>query len=397
MVGIDMNFELVTPNKIIFGPGRFSEAGALTAGRGKVTLVVSGKGALRTTGILDRLDGMLSEKGVATVHYSVPSEPTIETIDSGVAAAKEAKCDLVIGIGGGSALDSAKAIAAMMRNEGTLLDHLEVVGKGIPLKSPSAPLMVIPTTAGTGTEATVNSVIKVADKNVKVSLRSPFLLPKIALVDPELTYGLPPDVTASTGMDALTQLIEAYTCRKANAVTDALAMDGMLRASRSLQLAYVNGKDLSAREDLSLAALFSGIALANAGLGAVHGIAAPLGGAAPVPHGVACARLLAPVIGANVKALKARDPGNVALPKYGMVGQLILGRSLKDIDHDAQACVAYLDGLTKRLKIPPLSKFGLTREMIPGIAEKAQNASSMKANPVMLTKDEIASAIEAAL
>jgi len=392
-----MNFEFITPNKIIFGPGRFNEVGALTAGRGKMTLVVSGKGALKSSGLLDRLEGILKETGVATVHFSVPAEPTVETIDSGVALAKDSKCDLVIGIGGGSAMDSAKAIAGMMRNDGTLLDHLEVVGKGLPLKSPAAPLMVIPTTAGTGTEATSNAVIKVPESNVKVSLRSTFLLPKIALIDPELTYALPPDVTASTGMDALTQLIESYTCKRASPVTDALAMDGILRASRSLQLAYVNGKDASARYDMSLAALMSGITLANAGLGAVHGIAAPLGGVAPVPHGVACARLLPFVMEANVKALKIQDPNGLALQKYAMIGQIILGRSLKDVGLDIQAGVEYIHGLAKRLKIKPLSDFGLTREMIPGIADKALNASSMKANPVMLSKDEIVAIIEATL
>ena len=233
---------------------------------------------------------------------------------------------MVIGLGGGSAIDTGKAIAALLTNPGDPLDYLEVIGRGQALQQTPLPYIAIPTTAGTGSEVTRNAVLASHEHHVKVSLRSPLMLPRVAIVDPELTYSLPPAITASTGLDALTQLIEPYTCNSPNPMIDAICREGMQRAARSLKRAYQNGSDAAAREDMSIAALFGGMALANAKLGAVHGFAGPLGGLFPAPHGMICARLLPFVVEANVRALQMREPDSPVLKRYDEVAQLLTGR-----------------------------------------------------------------------
>jgi len=215
---------------------------------------------------------------VDAVIFSVDGEPSLSTIREGVALAKTERCDFVVGFGGGSAIDAGKAIAAMLTNPGDVLDYLEIIGQGKVLKSNSAPFLAIPTTAGTGSEVTRNAVLASPEHRLKVSLRSPYLQPRIALVDPELALELPAALTATTGLDALTQLIEAYVSCRANPMTDALCAEGIRRAARSLRRACDDGHNLAAREDMALASLLSGIALANAGLGAVHGFAGPIAG-----------------------------------------------------------------------------------------------------------------------
>ena len=213
-------------------------------------------------------------------------------VRQGVELARREQCDLVIAFGGGSAIDAGKAIAALLANGGELTDYLEVIGKGQPLRHPSVPFIAVPTTAGTGSEVTRNAVLASAEHQVKVSMRSPLMLPRLAVVDPELTLELPPAVTASTGLDALTQLIEPYVSIRANPLTDGFCLEGLRRVSRSLRRAYHAGRDITAREDMSLASLLGGLALANAGLGVVHGFAAPVGGMFHAPHGAICAALL---------------------------------------------------------------------------------------------------------
>jgi alcohol dehydrogenase class IV len=298
-----------------------------------------------------------------------------------------------VAIGGGSVIDTAKAIAGLLTNDGDPLDYLEVVGRGQPLTRAALPWIAVPTTAGTGAEVTRNAVLAVPEKRVKVSLRSALLLPRVALVDPELTHDLPPALTAATGLDALTQLIEPYVSRRANPMTDAVCVDGIRRAARSLRRASENGRDASAREDMALASLYGGIALANAGLGAVHGFAGPIGGMLPAPHGAICAALLPHVVEANLRALRDRAPRSPALARYEEVARLLTGRAQAVADDAAP----WLRDLTRALGIAPLRDYGITSTDFAAIAAAAEKASSMKANPLPLTPDELTSILERAL
>src|SRR5580704_6326262 len=295
---MNVNFEFATAGRVVFGAGRVKEIGALAHTLGRRALVVIGKSA----GAVQRVEPVfesLTEAGVEYATLSVSGEPTLEVVRTGTQRARDEKCELVIGFGGGSVMDTGKAIAVLLTNGGDPLDYLEVIGKGRPLAKESAPYVAIPTTAGTGSEVTRNAVLGSPEQRAKVSMRSPFMLPQVALVDPELTYDLPPQLTATTGMDALTQLIEAFVSVKANPLTDAICREGMLRAARSLRCAYEHGDDVSARQDMCVASLFGGMALANAGLGAVHGLSSPLGGIFDAPHGALCAALLPHVMEVN--------------------------------------------------------------------------------------------------
>ena len=276
-----MRFEFATATRVIFGAGVLREVGPLGSEMGHRALVVMGRSVERAAPLLD----VLTAEGMGLVTFSVVGEPTTEVAREGTEQARQAACDLVIGFGGGSALDTGKAIAALLTNGGDPLDYLEVIGKGRPLTQPCAPYIAIPTTAGTGAEVTRNAVLLSPEHRVKVSLRSPLMLPRLALVDPELTVSLPPETTATTGLDAMTQVMEPFVSNKANPLTDALCREGMRCAARSLRRAYEHGDDPVARADMALVSLFGGLALANAKLGAVHGFAGPLGGMFPGPHG----------------------------------------------------------------------------------------------------------------
>jgi alcohol dehydrogenase class IV len=328
---------------------------------------------------------MLARADVVTTPFSVAGEPTTDAVAEGTAHARRSGCDLVIGFGGGAALDAAKAISALLTNPGELLDYLEVIGHGRTLTQPAAPCIAIPTTAGTGSEVTRNAVLASPTHRVKASLRSPLMLPRLAVVDPDLTHELPPALTASTGLDALTQLIEPYTSCRANPLTDTVCVDGMRRAARSLPRAYQNGRDAAAREDLALASLFGGFALANAGLGAVHGFAAPIGGMFPAPHGAVCAALLPHVMEANVRALRERAPHAEALRRYDEVARLLTGNPHATADDGTR----WVRELVTALSIPPLRRYGVTSTDSSAIIAAAANASSMKANPLPLTPAEL--------
>jgi alcohol dehydrogenase class IV len=280
-----------------------------------------------------------------------------------------------------------------LANKGDLLDYLEVVGKGRPLTEPSLPYIAIPTTAGTGSEVTRNAVLTSVEHRVKVSLRSPHMLPRVAVVDPELTRSLTPSLTAATGLDALTQLIEPYVSNSPNPLTDALCLEGIRRVSRSLRKACLDGDDLDARTDMSLASLFSGMVLANAKLGAVHGLAGPLGGVLSAPHGAICSRLLPFVIEANLKSVEKTAPGSPVLPRYSAVARLLMG---KEAAEPADA-VRWLRSLCTEFQIPSLSEHGLSRQMVPSIAAQAMRASSMKGNPIELDELELSNILEQAL
>jgi alcohol dehydrogenase class IV len=271
-------------------------------------------------------------------------------------------------------------------------DYLEVVGAGRPISVTPLPVIAVPTTAGTGSEVTRNAVLRVPERRVKVSLRSPLMLPRVAIVDPQLTHDLPPATTAATGLDALTQLIEPFMSVRANPMTDALCREGMARAAGSLRRVCEDGRDASARADMALASLFGGLALANAGLGAVHGLAAPIGGMAGAPHGAVCAALLPHVMAVNLRALRAANAGQ-ALDRAAEIGRLLTGRA----DAGAGEAVAWLAETVSRVHIPRLSDLGVTAADVPVIAEQAQQSSSMKGTPVALTREDLVSILSAAL
>jgi alcohol dehydrogenase class IV len=376
-----MHFEFATATRIVFGQGSIKAAAPIAASFGRRALIVVGSTPDHATMLIDQL----APQGVIAVTFSVSGEPSIETVQAGMQIARDNNADVVIGLGGGSAIDTGKAIAALLTNPGNPLDYLEVVGRGQALQQAPLPYLAIPTTAGTGSEVTRNAVLASHEHRVKVSLRSPLMLPRVAIIDPELTYSLPPSITASTGLDALAQVIEPYTCNAPNPLVDAICREGIQRAARSLKRAYQNGSDAAAREDMSIASLFGGLALANARLGAVHGFAGPLGGLFPAPHGMICARLLPFVVEANVRALQEREPNSPVLQRYAEVAQLLAGRSAAT----ASEAIEWLHQLCADLDVASLSHFGFTTSEIPTVVAQAQNASSMKGNPIVLTEQEL--------
>ena len=383
-----MNFEFSTAGRIVFGAGTLARIGPIALEMGNCAFVVTGRDPHRSKGLTD----LLANQGLRWHSFPVCGEPTTEVVEEGARLAREAGCQLAIGIGGGSVIDAGKAVSALMNNPGPLDDYLEVIGKGVALQRRPAPYIAVPTTSGTGAEVTRNAVLTSPPHRLKVSLRSPLMLPAVAVVDPELTRSLSPEITAATGMDALTQLIEAYVSRKANPITDSLCRQGLRRCARSLQKAFREGEDLAARTDMSLASLFSGLALANGGLGAVHGIAGPLGGRLEIPHGVICGCLLPEVFETNVKILET-SPVSPARGRFDEVARILTGSS----SADAADAVRWLHRLARNLNLPSLSRYGLTSAELPLVAANALNASSMKGNPVDLNKSQIIAILESTL
>ena len=383
-----MRFEFATATRIVFGAGTLREAGAIASALGRRALVVTGRRVDRASSLLS----LMNASRVAATTFPVSGEPTMDDVVRGAQSAKMDQCDMVVGFGGGSAIDAGKAIAAFITNEGDILDYLEVIGQAKPLTNPPAPFIAIPTTAGTGAEATRNAVLASPEHRLKVSLRSPLLLAKVALVDPELTYDLPPELTASTGLDALTQLIEPYVSGKANPPADAVCVEGMRRAARALRRAFDNGADRAAREDMALASLYGGMALTNAGLGAVHGFAAPIGGMFSAPHGAVCAALLPHVMESNVRALRERASRSESLRRYDEVARLLTGDAMTAADDG----IAWVRELCRRLQIQPLRRHGIKPDDFPALIEKAASASSMKTNPIPLTVQEMKEILERA-
>ncbi len=384
-----MHFEFATATRIIFGVGTVKETVPIARSFGDRALLVLGKSSQRAAGLIQQL----RDAGISVSEFHISGEPSVETVVSGLDQVRAEHCDLVIGLGGGSPIDAGKAIAMLMTNPGQIYEYLEVVGKGEPFTQPSAPYIAIPTTAGTGSEVTRNAVITVPDQQVKVSLRSPWMLPRVAIVDPELTYSLPPEITAATGLDALTQLVEPFLSNASNPISDAICREGMRRISRSLQRAYENHDDAAAREDMAIGSLFGGMALANAKLGAVHGFAGPIGGRYPAPHGAICARLLPLVVEQNMKAIQDRAGPSSILDRFEEIGRLLTG------DPDAKAVdgIRWLHEVGTVLKIPALATYGITKSDFPEIVAKAKNASSMKGNPIDLKDSELLQILELAI
>ncbi len=376
-----MQFEFAAAGRILFGLGSVHQAAPLAAGLGQRAILVTGSRPERASNLI----GDLEHHGVATVVFSVSGEPTMDTARQGTSRAREAGCDLVVGFGGGSALDTAKAVAALLANGGDPMDYAEVIGHGRKLTVPSLPCIAIPTTAGTGAEVTRNVVLSSPEHGYKASLRSHYLLPTIAIVDPELTYDLPPVPTASSGLDALTQLIEPYLTSRANPLTDTLCREGILRAARALRRAYENGRDTQARQDMALASLFGGLALANAGLGVVHAIAGPFGAVFPAQHGAVCASLLPAAMEVNVRAARQRQPEGEFLRRCDQVAQWLTGRA----EARAEDGLAWLYELCRHLQVQPLPAYGMREGDVPDLVERAKKTSSMRGNPIPLTDEEI--------
>lgn len=362
-----MSFEFATAGKIFFGNGMLAQAAPAAASFGKRALVVTGRNPDRATPLLDAL----KKEGVSCETFAVSGEPTVELARQAAAL----NADVVIGFGGGSVIDLAKAAAALMTNPGDPLDYLEVIGKGRPLTERPAPCIAIPTTAGTGAEVTKNAVLASVEHKVKVSMRHPLMIPDLAIVDPECTLSMPPTVTASTGLDALTQLLEAFISKKATPMTDGFCREGLPRAVRSLRRAFENGDDLAAREDMALASLFGGLALANAGLGAVHGFAGPVGGMFRAPHGMVCAALLPHAMKVNLSALGSSS-------RLEEFARMTGGETAED-------GIEWLAALCRDLQVPPLSALGIAEADFSVIVEKSKNASSMKGNPVELSEEQL--------
>jgi alcohol dehydrogenase class IV len=381
-----MRFEFATANRILFGRNCLLEVPPIAAGWGRRVLLITGRNDERASGLKDEL----IKQGMTVSACPVCGEPTLSAVLDAVKVGRADRCDVVIGMGGGSVIDAGKAVAALLTNGGELLDYLEIIGAGQSLKNPPLPYIAVPTTAGTGTEATANAVIKSPAHGRKVSLRGSFLLPALSVIDPLLTRSMPASLTASTGMDALTQLIEAFVSQKANPMTDALCREGLWRAGRSLRKAWQDGDDLDAREDMSLAALFSGMALANAGLGAVHGFAAVIGGMTDAPHGVVCARLLYPVLSVNLEHLRQRDRTSPTLVKLDEVGQLLTGKPGAGITEG----LAWIWSLGVQLNLPTLEESGLKETDFKTIAAMAKQSSSMRGNPVELSEEDLVRILE---
>jgi alcohol dehydrogenase class IV len=384
-----VTFELATAARILFGAGRALEVPAEVAALGlSRTLLVTGASGARAQAI----SAGLSARGIATVPLRVAGEPTVDAVRAAVELGHAERCDGVLAVGGGSAIDCGKAVAGLLGNGSSdLLEHLEVVGRGRPLARPGLPFVAVPTTAGTGSEVTRNAVLGAT--GTKASLRSPFLLARLAVVDPELLSGAPRQVLAASGLDALSQLVEPYLSSRANPVTDAFAAEGIRRSARSLRAACLEELTPARREDLALASLLGGLCLANAGLGAVHGFAAPAGAALGAPHGALCAALLAPCLTVNLRALRTRASGGPAEARFAHLARWLTGRA----DAAAEDGIAWIEQLCQDLGVAGLGAHGLARDGIADLVARARAASSMKANPIALTDEELTEIVTRAM
>ncbi|MFC3629787.1 iron-containing alcohol dehydrogenase [Paracoccus angustae] len=382
-------FAFATAAGILFGRGQSSAAAGRVAELGRRVLLVYGRDAGRAVWLADALAG----QGCAVTGFSVPREPDVALIEEGVDTAGDAQA--VVALGGGAVMDAGKAIAGLVPATRPLLDHLEVVGRGLPLDNPPLPFVAIPTTAGTGAEATRNAVIGVPEHRRKVSLRDARMLPRLAIVDPALTDGCPRAVTLASGLDAITQVIEPYVCTRANPLTDALCRDAIPRGLAALRRLMENGgaephstgnvrNDPAARDDMALVSLCGGLALANAGLGAVHGLAGPLGGLTGAPHGAICGALLPHVLGANRRA--ATDPSTIE--RLDQIARWI-GAAFDTPHASMPEAARALADWSHRAGLPALSALGVGPEAQAAAAEAAAGSSSMKANPAALTASDL--------
>jgi alcohol dehydrogenase class IV len=382
-----MEFEFATAARIVFGWGAAAALPREVAALGQRVFVVTGRGRQRIAALLEALAA-----GVDLTLFQVTAEPTVGLVQEAARRAAAAGCDSVLAVGGGAALDTGKAVAALLANPGDLRERLEVVGSGRPLEAPARPMTAVPTTAGTGAEVTRNAVLRDEAAGIKVSLRSPYLLPRLALVDPALTVSLPREATLGSGMDALTQLLEGLVSRRANPLTHGLAREGLRACARSLRRVCADGGDREGREDMALAGLCGGLVLANAGLGAVHGVAGVLGGRQGAPHGLVCGALLPAVMAANLRVLEARGPA-VALEGFAEAARVLTG----DPGAGPRQAVAWVAALARDLGVPRLGTWGLAPGDLPALVSLSLGARSMRGNPVDLSPGELTAVLEEAM
>jgi alcohol dehydrogenase len=388
--------------RITFGPGTVAEVPAAVTRHGRRCLLLTGGRSFDSLD-LDDLDDRLTAGGAELAgHVRVPPEPGPDVIDAFAGTARELGVGVVVGIGGGSVLDTAKAVAGLAHSGTSVMDHLEGVGRGIPYAGPALPFVAVPTTAGTGSEATRNAVITVhGEHGFKRSFRDERIIAVEAIVDPELLAGCGRELIAANGLDALVQLLEAYTSRRANPITDALALDG-LAAVRDGLLAWhadpVGDQAPAARARMAHAALLSGICLANAGLGAVHGLAAPIGSLLPIPHGAACGALVVATTRTNLERLRALGPaGTAGLERYARAGRVLAGLPASAGDAEAQAgLVNLLAGWTTTLAIPRLAGLGMTPDRFETLLS-GTSANSLAGNPVDLRREDLEAILVASL
>jgi alcohol dehydrogenase class IV len=377
--------------RISYGSGRINEVPALAAAYGHIALLVTGKQSFCATPRWQTFTQSLETRGMRWLHFTVSGEPSPSLVDQAVSQFRDEVVDVVIAIGGGSVLDAAKAIAGLLPHGNSVMDHLEGVGKNIPYHGPSTPFIAVPTTAGTGSEATKNSVLSVPGRDgFKKSFRDECLIPEYAVIDPDLLASCPRELVAADGMDAFTQLLESYVSLKANPFIDALAWSGMSTVKEGLFAAW-EGKEPAAsqgRGAMAYAALLSGITLAQVGLGSVHGLASPLGAYFPIPHGVVCGTLVAAATEINIKAMQEREPENKALAKYAEVGRLLTGQAEMDDATAHLSLIALLAEWNERLELPRLNGYGITSADFPLIVANSRG-SSMQTNPIVLTDAEI--------
>lgn len=381
-----MNFSFRTAPEILFGAGTLLHAPTLAARYGKRCLFVTGKHSLTRSGQLPRLEEALKHNGVESIHCIVDVEPDLAIVDTCARLARENHCDVVLAVGGGSVVDAAKAAAALATNDGAAIDYVEAVGKGRNIEKIPLPLIAVPTTAGSGSEVTKNAVLRVPELRVKRSIRSDSMIPRVAIIDPALMASAPRSVAASSGLDALTHLIEAYLSKGAQPMTDALVIPGISMAYRSLWALAEDRTNAESADSMALAALWGGIALANAGLGAVHGLVAPLGGFCLVPHGAGCGCLLPATFAMNVQALRTRAPDSLALARTDHIARLLLSEN--DTNPTPEQVAAELERLRRHLDVPPLSTYGVSEADFARIIAGSR-AGSMRHNPIELTDREL--------
>lgn len=377
----------MTATEILFGRGQGAEVPARVAALGRRVMLVHGATAARS----EWLAKALVAEGCEVTRFAIASEPDLATIEAAVSTAREAKAEVIVALGGGAVIDAGKAIAALSPATRPILDHLEVVGKGLPLDNAPLPFVALPTTAGTGAEVTRNAVIGVPEHRRKVSLRDARMLPRLAVVDPALTDGCPRDITLASGLDAITQVIEPYVCTRANRMTDALCRDAIPRGLATL-MRLMEREDAAARDEMAWVSLCGGLALANAGLGAVHGLAGPLGGLSGAAHGAICGVLLPHVLMANQRAVTNYSLAERLDQVAAWIGAACGLPSNASFDATAQRLAEW----SRENGLPSLSALGVDAETRGFAAQAAASSSSMKANPAILPASDLERIMEAA-
>jgi len=376
--------------RIEFGSGKFAQLGALSALYGQRVLLVTGASSFATSARWQQLQQQYQQLGISYFTVTIAGEPSPAMVDQAVAQYSGQNIDLVVGIGGGSALDAAKAIAGLLRPGNSVMDHLEGVGPELKYEGPALPFIAVPTTAGTGSEATKNAVLGVQGPGgFKKSFRDDKLVAEIAIVDPDLLATCPAEVIAANGMDALTQLIESYVSIRSNMFCDALGISGLRAARDGLVALYnSNGEDSRARERMAYASLISGINLAQTGLGSVHGLAAPLGAYYPIPHGAVCGTLVANATETNILAMRDREPDNPALQRYARISEVLCQQRHRTEEEAWDRLILLLKQWTDELQLKKLSHYGLQASGISQVIANARG-SSMQTNPIVLSDDEL--------